>query len=312
MIQAISETKKMIENHLNELNDFNVMSDFSKYSPAILFTNENIKGYLEYAKLSKNSDALTVLASGDQAFNLITKGVRNIDAFDINYLTEYFALGIKRAMILKYDYQDFLEITYKLISGKMDLITLSDFVVGLFSFMEKEHRDYWQAIIDFNFHKQRYIPEANQLNLFNMICYKCWSSLLTSSNNYLENETKYNYLRNNIAKSNITFRYANAANLSKYFDKKYDVVLMSNIMDYLEQGWKSEPCNYIEIFEYSKRMKKLLKQNHQVFLAYIFNYEENKFDYPGIEKFNQKNNASIISFKSQQRYIDDGVVLIRK
>ena len=66
----------------------------TSYSKVYLWTNENIDAYLNIVDISSKENALSVLASGDQTFNLITKGIMNIDTFDTNKLTEYFALGL--------------------------------------------------------------------------------------------------------------------------------------------------------------------------------------------------------------------------
>ena len=62
----------------------------------------------EYCRGKNNG--LTVLGSGVYAFSLITNGVMNVDTFDINRLIEFYALGLNRAMILKYSYQECLDI----------------------------------------------------------------------------------------------------------------------------------------------------------------------------------------------------------
>ena len=81
-------------------------TDFDKVYP---FTNEYITGYLDYVNFTGKSSALSVLSSGDHTFSLITKGITNIDTFDVNGLTEFYSLGLKRALITIFSYTEFLE-----------------------------------------------------------------------------------------------------------------------------------------------------------------------------------------------------------
>ena len=69
-------------------------------------SNENIDYYLNMIDLGNRENALTVAGSGDHIFNLVANGITEVDSFDINYLTEYLALGLKKAMIVKYSYYD--------------------------------------------------------------------------------------------------------------------------------------------------------------------------------------------------------------
>ena len=68
--------------------------------------------------------ALSVLASGDHVFNLIYYGILNIDTFDTNRLTEYYALGLKRAALLAFTYEEYLLFNQKLICLCLSYITI--------------------------------------------------------------------------------------------------------------------------------------------------------------------------------------------
>ena len=91
-------------------------SNFSKFCEIYPFTNENINGYIGKIVFSENDIILSILSSGDHAFNLITSGALNIDTFDINCLTEYYALGLKRALIIRYSYDEFMRISKKMLN----------------------------------------------------------------------------------------------------------------------------------------------------------------------------------------------------
>ena len=106
MDDAINEVKKLINNQVIN-NNISVQGNaFAGFQKTYFFTNENINAYLNLVDLTDKNNALTVLASGDQLFNLINKEITEIDTFDINKLTEYYVFGIRMAMIEKYNYKE--------------------------------------------------------------------------------------------------------------------------------------------------------------------------------------------------------------
>ena len=99
---AIEGAKNIFENN---------PSNFVKHEtfcPVYAWTNESVYNALDFADAYGRQRALSVLASGDQVFSMLDYKIDDIDTFDINALTEYYALGLKRAMILKYDYFYFI------------------------------------------------------------------------------------------------------------------------------------------------------------------------------------------------------------
>ena len=105
---AVRNAKKIMKIRFNNYQSYRA-DEHSKYSKIYFWTNENVDAYLNLVTFEGKDSALSVLASGDQLFNLICKGIINIDTFDSNKLTEYFAFGLKRAAILKYSYQDYIK-----------------------------------------------------------------------------------------------------------------------------------------------------------------------------------------------------------
>ena len=243
----------------------------TSYSKVYLWTNENIDAYLNIVDISSKENALSVLASGDQTFNLITKGIMNIDTFDTNKLTEYFALGLKRALILKYSYKDFLRIINILNSGNFyHYEIINDIIKGLFPYMETNHKYYWQKLIDYDFNFRK--ETGYNYGLLELFSMREWPVFIKEYNTYLLNEENYNLLRSRIAKANITFKCANANKLDTKFKDKYDLILLSNILDYFMyifgNLWGSE-----NLIEYEERLTKLSKENVIIFLKYAFFYK---------------------------------------
>lgn len=241
---------------------------FSKYSRGYFCTNENIKKYLELVKVEQDTKALSVLASGDHVFNLITKGITNIDTFDINRLSLYIALGLKRAMIIKYNYLKYLEVCYKLTNPFLSLNDLGDIINELLPLMNKKIRKFWQEIISFNYERQK--NYQNSTNLFYLITQNTYGfKKSTRGNIFLENENEYNKLRNKIASVNINFQNNDIMNLP---DQKYNIILLSNILTYYESQYQ-KAFNKEERKMVLSKLENLLKDEGIIFLNYFFENE---------------------------------------
>jgi len=282
MSKAIFEAKQIIRQQLK----YDYMwcdNGFVGYQKGYFITNENIDGYLNLTDLySSNSEALTVTSSGDHAFNLIQRGVLNVDTFDVNYLTEYIALGLKRAMILKYDYFEFMTIFWKFLDPLISLYELSDLISGLLPYMEKEHKIFWKKVLDYNYKLQKNNPES--VSLIYLLCtgLNSYSSIFHIFNNtYMQDEFCYGKLRNNLSNANITFSHVDAIDLAKkYNGKKYDLILLSNILDYFYLYWGDE-WDYSLLGEYLDSLEGITKENAVIFVKYIF----------GINMFNFNNSS---------------------
>ena len=154
MNEAINATKKMIEAQVDAQKIMMMGIPFSEYQRVYKDTNENIDGYMNLMALEGKENALTVLASGDHAFNLAYHGISNIETFDTNRLTEYYSLGLKRAAILKYDYAGYLYFMRKIVDKATPLEELTELVRGLFPYMESKTYIYWQYVVEYNYQIQ--------------------------------------------------------------------------------------------------------------------------------------------------------------
>ena len=167
MEKCIEGVKWLIDCQVRNKQICRVGVPFSEFQKTYSWTNEFIPGYLDLVSFEDKNSALSVMASGDHTFNLITKGITDIDTFDTNRLTEYYALGFKRAMILKYDYDDFI-LTMRYINSEYATIDdISTLILELLPFMDSIHALYWKRIVDYNYKMQKEI--GTDLNLFQMI-----------------------------------------------------------------------------------------------------------------------------------------------
>ncbi len=270
--EAIGKAKNLIYESLAY--DFTYRPCDSNFSNGYFRTNEYVLGYLKKVDLKLSKYVLTVLASGDQAFSLISEGIKNIDTFDVNALSEYIALGLKRAMILKYDYQAFLDNLFLLTDQKVridndeEMAILSD----LLPFMESKYRMFWQTLIDYTTKVQK--ETGNNRNLIHILDKNDVTNFYNYRKmvNFLKNDAHYQRLRENIGKANITFQEANALNLPNTFRGPYDLVLLSNILDYFDFQW-GDHWDYKMLKKYEENLAQIIVDNGVVMLEYVFEYE---------------------------------------
>ena len=266
MNQIIDETKSFLKKQIN--NNKSLLS-YKKISKVYAFTNENIYGYMTQLDFKNKENALCVMASGDHPFNLSLYGIKTIDTFDINALTEYYALGIKRSAILAFDYLNYVTFMNKLLDKSLSLNDFNDLINLITPYMEKKHIVFWKSLIDYyRILQKESNTKTNLLHLLLLDANKLDGYMV---NSYLKTENNYNTLRNNLGKANINFKQCEFNNIENTFKDKYDFIILSNILDYLHlslgQGW-----DYSQLLEIEKKLTNLLKQDGIVALNYIFNY----------------------------------------
>lgn len=294
----LEETKKMIEKQIKNGFCFDLVDYKSICQPVYLWTNENVRGYQNIFK-NKNK-ALSVLSSGDQVFNMVLNGITNIDTFDNNNLTEYFTLGLKKAMILKYPYEDFLKQTKKMCSSDtikpMSLDELTTFIYDLLPYMEIKYRNFWKKIIDFNYKIQKNSNENQYKDLFDMICANNVFDLnsLKKRNQYLNSKEEYELLRSNLLKSTISFKLVNALNLKNNFSDKYDLIFLSNILNYFRYIW-GDDWNIDKLLKYINNLEFLLNKNGEIILHYVF-FGTSKIFTSSLVKLEEIPNSKVITF----------------
>ena len=196
-MEELYKTKKLIENYIKYHNAFS--------NRVYSYTNENIKSYLNNFDFNDKNSALSVLSSGDQVFNLIHNGITNIDTFDSNYLTEFYSLGIKKAMILKYDYKDFLHKYLDLLLGYYSIYKESIFIEKLLPYMDSRYAMFWNELVKFNYDLQS--NNSDKRLLISDIVTKRFimKDRIKLYNNYLFSNEDYEILKDNLLNSKINF-----------------------------------------------------------------------------------------------------------
>lgn len=310
MDESTLYAKEMIKNQVNQKRITNVFEPFSKYSKGYLWTNENIKEYINKKYISEYNSALSVTASGDHLFNLILNNVLNIDTFDTNTLTEYNVLGLKKALIEKFKYNDFLTICELIANNMLTLEETTYLIKDLLPLMDKKYRKYWQNISEYNYQLQKNNDEC--LDLFAMLFINInEKNNFIRRNSYLVGKDNYDKFKENMMRANINFYCTNAINILDTFpNQKYDVILLSNILDYITINW-----NYEQLKKFEDELLFITNNNGKIFLAYLLNYynknNKNIFRRADIKK-EELINEIIIELKEKDYKHNDAVILIRK
>ena len=318
-MEEIVKSKEIILDQVSQGKSSINGQPFSKYQKVYMTSNENINQYLNFVSFNNKDNALSVMGSGDQVYNLITNGIFNIDTFDTNKLTEFYVLGLKRAMILKYDYFSYLAIYNHMIKETISLDELSEIINGLLPYMDKKYRDYWGSINDYNYMIQK--KYNTNINLFHLLFIHIRDiENIALNNNYLLNEEKYNTLKDRISRANITFNNIDARNLDSYYNKEYDFILLSNILDYFGRLSTNQDdlFKYSDLKEYLDKLRVMLKDNGTIFLNYIFYYKSNNvlkttlFKNSNITKDDLKYSEVYAVDSPLGRNLKDGIILTKK
>ena len=225
-------------------------TNFTDYSfqdslPVYLFTNENISGVLATAGNISDKRVLTVASSGDHAFESYLAGASHVDTFDINSHQKNI-LELKTHMIKHLSYGDFMNfffdkkdffnqkiltpITYHFspnLRNFMSMCSSTDNIRRNFKYMKPCSDDY-------NIKRLQYISCEHNYNrlceiLPNAISFKhCDISTTYRCMQYYVQRYGCDYLSKRSKLSHIP-----APKLYANFFDKYDLVLLSNIFDYI-------------------------------------------------------------------------------
>lgn len=192
---------------------------FTSYCKSYLFTTENIRGCISDLDVTPKS-ALTVLASGDQVFNLAAVGTSKIDAFDINFLSYYF-FWLKFSIIMSFSYKRFHELAKKGFYLK-DPRILEKILNESHSNMPKDVYEYFKAMIDYQRYAKGGLKELIHQN----------ESYDKDRNLYANSPKLYERLQKVLEQIQLEFYFDDARVIPRRVNGPYDLILLSNITDY--------------------------------------------------------------------------------
>lgn len=304
---------KYIKEKQQKLNIKNVdVNNFSNLSQIYSFTTENIAGYFEQINLI-DKDILTVSASGDHIINSFYKGAKNVIGFDINYLALIYT-ELKLIAVQNLEYKEFLE--FFMINKENDIeknrkvLDYRIYKNKIRKSLSSNTAKYWDYIYK-DFNNNGY--ELRNSYIFNNKYDN--NTLKLNSNLYLKSEFDYNMARKQMKDKEVTLIHSSYKELGLHIIKKYDIVMMSNISDYIKGIYNTE-SNYVE--KYIKDiMNNFKSENNKIVCAYLYDIENTKYrteiDNPTIRKniFNKLNITYVEKkFESVMDNCIDSVVII--
>ncbi len=219
---------------------------FRKYSMSYFTTTEFISDYLGNERFNTRN-ALTVLASGDHVFSLALNGIQKIDAFDINRLA-YYVYYLKLAMLKKLPYDTFLKICYYFTyySYRDEVKEMIDSLKGD---MPEDVYEYFRRILE--------IDEKETGSIYNLF-YEAVFGMLEIANPYLHSEDDYLMCRKKMLDTKVNLHFGDARDIPNMVEGPYDIILLSNIADYLSGGI---PLRLDEFKNYIKKYYDLLNRD---------------------------------------------------
>ena len=283
---------------------------FGTNSTMYNFTTENLSGYLvEFDVKGKN--VLTVTSSGDQLINLCLLGASNVDCFDSNR-NAYYMTSLKIAAIKALSYEEFLTYFSSCEREGVEKIS-SDGILGTIdmpvefgknpNYLSFELYTKIRPFLDSNsslfFDKlyEEFKKQGMQLKESKEIFHKSSKQSAIKNNLYLANEFNYYLVRQKIDNIKYNFYTLDIFEIDK-LPSKYDVVMLSNIYDYITKvedigdvsenkkrferlGIPYQPVEYSEINSdidfidlLNNKLKSILNPGAKIIGAYKYHYED--------------------------------------
>ena len=271
---AYLETLKFINRPMKSL----LHPDFGKHSDVYTFTTENIAGYVKKLDVD-GRDILTIAASCDHFINLYLCGANYVDCYDLNENT-FFYMMLKIVALQVLDYEEFLKFFVR--CDKIETV-----YNGMIPYkkMIGENKHFF----DYQIYCEKLRPYLmDNVSIFWDFMYReayykgteiCAKGILMGgsldeaikNNLYLQSAELYYQARSKCANKSFNF-YPLDIYMLHTIEKKYDIILLSNIYDYIvNNGYgmsaKSEFINYVK-----NTLSNNLNDNGKIAVTYQYHY----------------------------------------
>ncbi len=184
-------------------------------------TTNEIVSAKEYQDAIRNRERiLSVLASGDQIINSILLGSKDIEGFDISTFPKYY-LMLKLAALKALKLNEFMDFFY----DKGDKLFDKDMYGKIQSFLDEDNRKFWDSIIS-QYDAKRIVKSP----LFRQDIVD--EDLIRRFNPYMH-DGKYEIVKEKIGDITVKFHTGNILNLDTTGMKGFDLVNLSNIINYV-------------------------------------------------------------------------------
>lgn len=252
--EAIGASKSIMQHGLSY--------KFQKYDAVFFMTTEYLRIYLNNIAFNKDN-ALTILAGGDHVFNLIYKGVREIDAFDINVLT-YFTYQIRAAMMRAFSFNDFISANLRFASSPEVALQILKKLKG---YLSDDVYRYYLELIEYAINNKQAKFKLLFRNFFD-------KDVCKAENLYLDSKSDYDRVRNNLDNVKVSFKFGDGKEIFNNLDKLYDIILLSNIADFF--GNEGTDVSLEDLNRFLVGYYNYLKENGVV-VGYTFRMTEDYF-----------------------------------
>lgn len=271
-MDAITNALKTLNNSGNNIKK----EFFHEESFIYMKTNEMIQEYVQYLLHKKN--ILSVIGSGDQIINSLITKPEYIDCFDISIYPEYF-LNLKLAAIKTLSKEEYLNLFFECALTSKDEYYDDLYFEKIRNELVDKYRDFWDALFN---HTDWY--EITNSSLFSS---EVVSKEYAIKQNLYLNDNIYYHLKNNISSVKFNFFTCNILDSFSEFNKKYDLVFLSNISAYVNKE------------KYRQMLKQFKLSKDGYIITYLFGkLEENEkfFKNPKvkIKKFNDSDNGIML------------------
>ncbi len=219
-------------------NIFYPISGADKFHPAYLKTNENLRKTVPAFK-GNFKDVLTVAASGDQPLFYALNGAKNIDTFDQTYCAKA-VMDLKTVAVQKFSYKQYCDLVQDLFNASgADVMEVSG-VPELVAAMPAQSAEF--------------IRQMSKSNIFSMGAIGRYdaSKCLT--------EEEFNKVKQTGLQP-FNFIWADITDLHTHLTKKYDIINVSNIFEWVEMKSYDPRWGAARIVSIMKSLYPYLKPN---------------------------------------------------
>lgn len=263
---------------------------FNDISGIYRMTNENVSSK-EYISSIKNKERiLSVIASGDQIINSILLGSIDIEGFDISRFPKYF-LMLKLAAIQELKKDEYLSF---FIGDIHNELFNYDVYSKIYKRLDKEYQEFWDSLFDYFDSIELIESMLFRTNIEN-------KNLMIHNNLYLQDDN-YEIIKRKIDNIDIKFYEGNIFELINSNMKPFDLVNLSNIINY----YKVDNRDYKE---YKSFIENIPLNDNGVILTYLINYYGYWNQYNILEQFSN-NEYEKIGFNDDDK--TDGLLLYKK
>lgn len=254
--------------------------EFGEYSAMYTFTTENLASYLNKFDINGKS-ILTVTASGDQLINLALLGASSVDNFD-SCKNAYYMTKLKIAALKSLTYEEFLLYFSYCEEQEIDhlgIIPIEQPVNENPRFLSYnlylKIRNYLEndVIYYFDYLYNEYNFSGEKLGNSSLF-YKNSMKNAIANNNYLFSADNYYEARSRIEQ--VSYNFYNCDVYQIYnIQSQYDIILLSNIYDYVTFDEYNQINDNTEYIQYIKNnLDCILNSEGKVAVTYQYRYRE--------------------------------------